>query len=87
MGSSNFEENVQVFDALDRAVDRLCELSFDVLTTEEKLQALERLELMARQLRILSTRCSTNLKRRPASSWLDAPQSTPRDSNCLRRGL
>ena len=32
MGCSSREEIVEVFDALDGALDRLCELSFDVLT-------------------------------------------------------
>ena len=38
------EEIVEVFDALDPDLDRLCELSFDVFTTPERLRALERLE-------------------------------------------
>jgi len=42
---------VEVFDALDDELDRLCELSFDVFTTPERLRALERLERVARRLR------------------------------------
>ncbi len=51
MGSSSREEIVEVFDALDADVDRLCELSFDVFTTHERLRALERLERVTRRLR------------------------------------
>lgn len=40
-----------VFDALDAEVERLCGLSFDVLTTPERLRALERCEQVARRLR------------------------------------
>ncbi|HEX5254089.1 MAG TPA: HNH endonuclease signature motif containing protein [Mycobacterium sp.] len=51
MGSSGREEIVEVFDALDADLDRLCELSFDVFTTPERLRALERMERVARRLR------------------------------------
>ena len=51
MGCSSREEIVEVFDALDGDLDRLCELSFDVFTTPERLRALERLERVARRLR------------------------------------
>src|ERR1700739_138546 len=51
MGSSSREEIVEVFNALDADLDRLCELSFDVFTTPERLRALERLERVARRLR------------------------------------
>ncbi|MGO8937856.1 MAG: DUF222 domain-containing protein, partial [Mycobacterium sp.] len=51
MGCSSREEIVEVFDALDGALDRLCELSFDVLTTPELLRTLERLERGERRLR------------------------------------
>ncbi|MCV7196816.1 HNH endonuclease signature motif containing protein [Mycobacterium angelicum] len=50
MGSSTREEIVEVVDALDYALDRLCGLTFDVLTTPERLRALERLERVARRL-------------------------------------
>ncbi|WP_183155298.1 hypothetical protein [Mycobacterium persicum] len=33
MGSSSRDDVVEVFDALDAELDRLCELSFEVLTT------------------------------------------------------
>ncbi len=51
MGCSSSEEIVEVFDALDADLDRLCELSFDVFTTPELLRALERLERVARRSR------------------------------------
>src|SRR6201984_2475712 len=51
MGSNSREEIVEVFDALDADLDRLCALSFDVFTTPERLRALERLERAARRLR------------------------------------
>jgi Domain of unknown function (DUF222) len=51
MGCSSREEIVEVFNALDADLDRLCELSFDVFTTPERLRALERLERVARRLR------------------------------------
>jgi Domain of unknown function (DUF222) len=51
MGSSTREEIVEVFEALDDGLDRLCALSFDVFTTPERLRALERLEQVARRLR------------------------------------
>ena len=50
MGSSSREEIVEVFDALDADLNRVCELSFDVFTTPERLRALERLERAARRL-------------------------------------
>ncbi|BBX95874.1 HNH endonuclease signature motif containing protein [Mycobacterium lacus] len=50
MGSSTREEIVEVCDALDHDVDRLCGLSFDVLTTPERLGFLEKLEDEARRL-------------------------------------
>jgi hypothetical protein len=51
MSCSSREEIVKVFNVLDADADRLCELSFDVLTTPERLRALERLERLARRLR------------------------------------
>ena len=51
MGASTREEIIEVFNALDTDLDRLCELSFDVFTTPERLRALERLERVARRLR------------------------------------
>jgi Domain of unknown function (DUF222) len=51
MSPSTREEIVEVFSALDDDVDRVCELSFDMFTTPERLWALEQLERMARRLR------------------------------------
>ena len=51
MGCSSREEIVEAFGALDADLDRLGELSFDALTTPERLRALERLERAARRLR------------------------------------
>ena len=51
MGSSSREEIIEVFNALETGLDRLCDLSFDVFTTPERLRALERLERAARRLR------------------------------------
>jgi hypothetical protein len=51
MGASSREEIVEVFNALDADLDRLCELSFDVFTTPERLRAMERLERVTRRLR------------------------------------
>src|SRR5947209_4619251 len=51
MRSSSREEIVEVFNALDADLKRLCDLSFDALTTPERLRALERLECAARRLR------------------------------------
>lgn len=42
---------MEVFDALDAGLDRLCALSFDILTTPERLRALARLERVTRRLR------------------------------------
>jgi hypothetical protein len=50
MLSSSREEIVAVFDALDSDVGRACELSFDALTTPERLRILQRLETLARWL-------------------------------------
>ncbi|MCA2265626.1 hypothetical protein A5626_08590 [Mycobacterium marseillense] len=52
MGSSTREEIVEVFDALDAELDRLCALSFEVLTTPERLNVLERIERIARRVRV-----------------------------------
>ena len=51
MGCSSREEIVEVLDAFDGVLDRLCELSFDVLTTPELLRTLQRLERGARRQR------------------------------------
>jgi hypothetical protein len=50
MRASSREEIVEVFDALHTVVSRLVGLSFDVLTTPERLVLLERLEHETRRL-------------------------------------
>src|SRR6201997_761739 len=50
MRSSSREEVAAAFDALEADLDRVCELSFDALTTPERLRILERLERVARRL-------------------------------------
>lgn len=52
MTSSTREEIVEVLGVLDVGLDRLCDLSFDALTTPERLRVLERVETVARRLRI-----------------------------------
>ncbi|WP_176358302.1 DUF222 domain-containing protein, partial [Mycobacterium persicum] len=47
---SNRESVVAVLDRLDADVDELIEMSFEALTTPERLRVLERLERVARQL-------------------------------------
>src|SRR5947209_2780493 len=51
MRSNSRENIVEAFDAFDTDVDRLSDLSFDVLTKPERMRALERLERAARRLR------------------------------------
>ena len=48
--SSTREEIRAVLDALDADVERACELTFDALTTPERLRILVRLEKVARRL-------------------------------------
>ncbi|ETZ99177.1 hypothetical protein I546_6758 [Mycobacterium kansasii 732] len=50
MSSSSREEVVSAFDALQATLSRLQELSFDALTTPERLALLERCETARRQL-------------------------------------
>jgi hypothetical protein len=50
MRSSSREEIVEAFDALHTAVSGVLELSFDALTTPERLKLLQRLERQTRRL-------------------------------------
>ncbi|ORX01136.1 13E12 repeat family protein [Mycolicibacillus trivialis] len=50
MRSSSREEVVETFDALDADLTRALELSFDTLTTPERLNLLERIETLRRRL-------------------------------------
>ncbi|WP_090423177.1 HNH endonuclease signature motif containing protein [Mycobacterium europaeum] len=78
MGASSREEIVEVFDALDHDADRLCGLSFDVLTTPERLAALERVERVARRL------CAPQ---HALINQLDAQASSEELGGSLRAGL
>ncbi|PJE20208.1 MAG: hypothetical protein CK431_28270, partial [Mycobacterium sp.] len=51
MAASTREEIIEVFTAIDAVVDRLCDLSFDALTTPELLRVLEREERRERRSR------------------------------------
>src|ERR1700761_734206 len=51
MGGSSREDIVEAFDTLDATLDRVLGLTFDALTTPERLRAMERLERAARRLR------------------------------------
>jgi len=53
MGSSSCEEIEEVFGALDAELDRLCGLSFDALTTPERVALLERCERIRRRLPVV----------------------------------
>jgi hypothetical protein len=53
MSSSCRDEVVEVFDALDADLDRALGLSFDALTTPERLAMLERCEKLRRQLPVV----------------------------------
>ena len=50
MYSSCREEIVEAFDALEADLDRALELSFDALTTPERLVMLARCEVLRRRL-------------------------------------
>jgi hypothetical protein len=50
MGSSSRDEIEEVFAALDAELDRLCALTFDALTTPERVALLERCERIRRRL-------------------------------------
>ncbi len=51
MAASTREEVVAVLDASDGTQDKLCELTFDALTTPELLRVMERLERRERRCR------------------------------------
>ncbi|OCB31456.1 hypothetical protein A5676_07635, partial [Mycobacterium malmoense] len=78
MGAGSREEIVEVIDALDGDADRLCELSFDVLTTPERLRVLERVESVARRLRT---------PQHALINQLDAQASPEELGGSLRSGL
>ena len=53
---SSCREEIEVFDALEADLDRALELSFDALTTPERLVMLARCETFRRRLRHSSIR-------------------------------
>ncbi|QUR68269.1 HNH endonuclease signature motif containing protein [Mycobacterium spongiae] len=53
MSSSSREEILAVLDALEDDLDRACGLSFDALTTPERLTLLERVETLRRRLPVV----------------------------------
>ncbi|QUR68483.1 HNH endonuclease signature motif containing protein [Mycobacterium spongiae] len=53
MSSSTREEILAVLDALEDGLDRACGLSFDALTTPERLALLERVETLRRRLPVV----------------------------------
>lgn len=57
------EEIVEVFDVLHAAVSRLAELSFDTLTTPERLTLLERLEQQTRRVPVACHELINELRR------------------------
>ncbi len=70
MLANSREELVEVFDALDAELDRLDEVSFDVLSTPERLRSLERLECLVRRLPALGHALINQLDAQPArKNW------------------
>ena len=78
MGASSREDIVEVFNAFDAELDRLCELTFDAFTTRERLRALERLERVARRLRA---------PQHALINQLDAPAGAEERGGTLRTAL
>ncbi|GFG96163.1 HNH endonuclease signature motif containing protein [Mycobacterium timonense] len=73
MGSSTREEIVEVFDALDADLDRLCALSFEALTTPERLRVLERIERIARRVRTPGHALINQLRAQATTTELGGP--------------
>ncbi|WRO41625.1 REP13E12 repeat protein [Mycobacterium canetti] len=70
MLANSREELVEVFDALDAELDRLDEVSFEVLTTPERLAMLERLEGLVRRLPAVGHALINQLDAQPArKNW------------------
>src|SRR5271168_2645523 len=70
MGSSSREEIDAVFDALDADLDRLCGLSFEALTTPERLVLLARCERVRRRLPAVEHPLINQLARQATSEEL-----------------
>ncbi len=73
MGSGSRERIVEVFDALDAELDRLDEVSFEVLTTPERLRSLERLECLVRRLPAVGHALINQLNTHGHTEWLPPP--------------
>ncbi len=63
---------MQVFNALDAVVDRLCDLTFDVFTTPEFLRGMERLERAHRRMRTPQHTLINHLKTQATEEELGA---------------
>ncbi|MGB9305135.1 MAG: hypothetical protein WCB92_16075, partial [Mycobacterium sp.] len=72
MRSSDREEIVGDFDALDADVDRLAQRSFDALTVPELLNMLERWETMRRRMPVIDHALITQLAARADDTQLGA---------------
>ena len=70
MGSSSREAIVEAFDALEADFDRALELSFDALTTPERLGLLERLEHETRRLPVAGSALINQLRRQAGETEL-----------------
>jgi hypothetical protein len=68
MLANSREEIVEVFDALHNAVSRLAGLSFEVLTTPERVNLLERLEQAARRLPVARHELINEVRRQATPS-------------------
>ncbi|MBO0885499.1 MAG: DUF222 domain-containing protein, partial [Mycobacterium sp.] len=68
MLANSREEIVEVFDALHNAVSRLAGLSFDALTTPERVELLERLEQAARRLPVARHELINEVRRQATPS-------------------
>jgi hypothetical protein len=70
MCSNGRVEIVQIFDGLDATLSQLLELSFDVLTTPERLRLLERLEQVRRRLPVVEHELINQLREQASSMEL-----------------
>src|SRR5258708_2329808 len=76
MSSSSRGEIEAVFDALHTAVSQLCDLSFDALTTPERLNLLERLELETWRLPVAQHALLNQLAAQASNAELGGKLST-----------
>ncbi len=86
MLANSREEIVDVFDALHTAVSRLAELSFEVLTTPERMELLERLEQVTRRLPVARHELINEVRRRATPSEIGGKLShVLADRLCITR--